>query len=138
MGSINYLVSKILQNIFFCVKQKKEFHTGFKQLEGKQWQKIWVNYPFNIAVAVCIYFLFRGWYELLPRVTLTFTWTCFAPRDEWHFQSPFSSWGMEHLGTLALCITMTHFRIILLAHCQLGHHWSLLCQLGTLGSTDAH
>jgi len=35
MGSINCLVTDILQNIFFCVQQKKENHTGLKQLEGE-------------------------------------------------------------------------------------------------------
>jgi len=30
MGSINCLVTDILQNIFFCVQQKKEIHTGLK------------------------------------------------------------------------------------------------------------
>jgi len=30
-----HLVSDIHQNIFFCVQQKKEIHTGFEQLEGK-------------------------------------------------------------------------------------------------------
>jgi len=35
MGSINCLFANILQNIFFCVHQKKETHTGLKQLEGE-------------------------------------------------------------------------------------------------------
>jgi len=35
MGSINCLVTDILQNIFFCVQQKKEIHTGLKQVEGE-------------------------------------------------------------------------------------------------------
>jgi len=34
MGSINGLVTHILQNIFYCVEQKKEIHTGLEQLEG--------------------------------------------------------------------------------------------------------
>jgi len=34
MGPVNYLVTDILQNIFICVQQKKEIHTGLKQLEG--------------------------------------------------------------------------------------------------------
>ncbi len=29
----NYLVTNILQNIFFCVQQKKETYTGLEQLE---------------------------------------------------------------------------------------------------------
>jgi len=36
MGSIECLVTNILQNIFFCVQQKKETHTGLKQLEGEE------------------------------------------------------------------------------------------------------
>jgi len=36
MGSINCLFTIILQNIFFCVQQTKEIHTGSKQLEGEQ------------------------------------------------------------------------------------------------------
>jgi len=35
MGSINCLVTNGLQNIFFCVQQKKETHTGLEQLEGE-------------------------------------------------------------------------------------------------------
>jgi len=31
---INCLVTDILQNIFFCVQQKKKNHTGLEQLEG--------------------------------------------------------------------------------------------------------
>jgi len=38
LGSINCLVTDILLNIFFCVQQKKEVHTGLKQL---------LNYSFN-------------------------------------------------------------------------------------------
>jgi len=34
MGSINCLVTHILQNIFFCVPQKTG--TGLKQLEGEE------------------------------------------------------------------------------------------------------
>jgi len=33
-GLINCLVTNILQNIFLCVQQKKEIHTGLKQLDG--------------------------------------------------------------------------------------------------------
>ncbi len=29
------LVTNILQNIIFCVKQKKETHTGLNQVEGE-------------------------------------------------------------------------------------------------------
>jgi len=35
LWSINCLITDILQNIFFCVQQKKETHTGLKQLEGE-------------------------------------------------------------------------------------------------------
>jgi len=35
MVSINCLVTNILQNIFFCVQQKIEIHTGLEQLEGE-------------------------------------------------------------------------------------------------------
>ncbi len=31
----NCLVTNILQNIFFCVQQKKETHTGLAQHEGE-------------------------------------------------------------------------------------------------------
>ncbi len=30
------LVTKILQNIFVCIWQKKEIHTGLEQLEGEK------------------------------------------------------------------------------------------------------
>jgi len=33
--SINYSVTAILQNIFVCVQQKKEFHAGLEQHEGE-------------------------------------------------------------------------------------------------------
>ncbi len=35
MATINVLVTNILQNMFFCVQQKKETHTGLEQVEGK-------------------------------------------------------------------------------------------------------
>jgi len=35
MGYINDLVTDILQNIVFCVQQKREIHTGLKQLKGE-------------------------------------------------------------------------------------------------------
>ncbi len=33
MATVNHLVTHIIQNIFFCVQQKKEAHTGLEQLE---------------------------------------------------------------------------------------------------------
>ncbi len=33
MDTVICLVTNILQNIFFCVQQKKESHTGLEQLE---------------------------------------------------------------------------------------------------------
>jgi len=33
--------------LFLCVQQKKEIHTGFKQLEGCKW---WKNYSFKIFI----------------------------------------------------------------------------------------
>jgi len=36
MGPINCLVNNILQNIFFCVRQKKEICTDLEQLEVEQ------------------------------------------------------------------------------------------------------
>jgi len=35
MGPVNFLVTDIIQNILFCVQQKKDIHTGLKQLEGE-------------------------------------------------------------------------------------------------------
>jgi len=35
-NQINFLVTDILQNIFFCVQQKKETHTGLEQPEGEE------------------------------------------------------------------------------------------------------
>ncbi len=34
MATSNCLVTNIIQNKLFCVKQKKETHTGLEQLEG--------------------------------------------------------------------------------------------------------
>ncbi len=36
MGAANCLITNIFQNIFFCVKQKKETHTVLEQLEGEE------------------------------------------------------------------------------------------------------
>jgi len=36
MGTRNYLDASILQNIFFCVQQKKETQTGLEQIESDQ------------------------------------------------------------------------------------------------------
>ncbi len=35
MATVNCMVNNILQNIIFCVQQKKETHTGLEQLEGE-------------------------------------------------------------------------------------------------------
>jgi len=35
MATVNCLVTNILQNIFFCVQQNKETHTGLLKLEGE-------------------------------------------------------------------------------------------------------
>ncbi len=35
MATINYLVSNTFQNIFFCVQQKTEIHTGLELHEGE-------------------------------------------------------------------------------------------------------
>jgi len=35
MGSINCLVTDIIQNVFLCVQQEKEIHTSLKQLDGE-------------------------------------------------------------------------------------------------------
>jgi len=35
MVAVNSLVINILRNIFFCVQQKKETHTGLEQHEGE-------------------------------------------------------------------------------------------------------
>jgi len=40
----NCLVPIVLQNIFLCVQQKKETHTGLQQLEDFHF---WVEYPFK-------------------------------------------------------------------------------------------
>ncbi len=32
---VNCLITNILQNIFFCVQQKKETHTGLKRHKGE-------------------------------------------------------------------------------------------------------
>jgi len=32
--TVNSLITNILQNIFFCVQQKKETHTGLEQAAG--------------------------------------------------------------------------------------------------------
>jgi len=34
-GCVNSLVTDILQNIFFCVQQEKDTHTGLEQLENE-------------------------------------------------------------------------------------------------------
>ncbi len=46
----NCSVSHILQNIFLCVQQNKDIHTGLELLEGEQIMTefyFWVNYPFK-------------------------------------------------------------------------------------------
>ncbi len=35
MATINCLVTNIFQNIFYCVPQRKETHTGLGQVEGE-------------------------------------------------------------------------------------------------------
>jgi len=39
MGGVNCLVTNILQNILFCVQQKKETRTGLEQHKGEQIDK---------------------------------------------------------------------------------------------------
>jgi len=40
MGTSNFLVTHVLQNIFFCVQQKKEIHTGLEQLKCEEMMAI--------------------------------------------------------------------------------------------------
>ncbi len=35
MGTINFLITSILQNIFICVQHKKETYTGLERHEGE-------------------------------------------------------------------------------------------------------
>ncbi len=42
MGTRNYLVASILQNIIFCVQQLKETCTGLEQYEGEQIMPIFI------------------------------------------------------------------------------------------------
>jgi len=47
----------ILQNIFFCVQQKKETHTGMNSLKVFKWWQIFnfgVEYPFKKALWVTL------------------------------------------------------------------------------------
>ncbi len=50
----NCSVSHILQNIFLCVQQNKDIHTGLELLKGggELWQNFhfWVNYPFKTLI----------------------------------------------------------------------------------------
>ncbi len=49
MATTNCLLTNILQNIFFCVQQMKETHTGLEQHEGgvnDDSFHFWVNYGF--------------------------------------------------------------------------------------------
>ncbi len=49
MGSVNSLITSILQNIFFYVQHKKQASNDTKL---SKWQKFhfWVNYPFNCCI----------------------------------------------------------------------------------------
>ncbi len=47
METINCLIASILQNILFCVQQKKETHTGLEWHEQWQYFYFWVNYLFK-------------------------------------------------------------------------------------------
>jgi len=57
-GHHNCLIPDILQNIFFCVQQKKENHRGLEQLHGDSIiTKYCVKYPFNVfKKSVYLYF----------------------------------------------------------------------------------
>ncbi len=35
MAAVNYLISRILHNIFFYAQEKKKTHTGLEQLKGE-------------------------------------------------------------------------------------------------------
>ncbi len=58
MASVNCLITNILQNIGFCVQQKKEIHTGLEQL--KCWHNFifWVNDPFKLCDGFVIIILY--------------------------------------------------------------------------------
>ncbi len=55
----NCSVSHILQNIFLCVQQNKDIHTGLELLEGE---------------SMVTEFSFFGW--TIPLTGLTFQWFC--------------------------------------------------------------
>jgi len=53
-GAQRLLVTDVLQNIYVCVQQKKETHSGLKHLEGEYMMTEFdfeVNYPFNKNIA---------------------------------------------------------------------------------------
>ncbi len=55
MATINYTVSQILQNIFFCVQQKKETHTwGWINVFIFRWtvslRRIWIPEPLKVKL----------------------------------------------------------------------------------------
>ncbi len=35
LGTVNFVFTNILQNIFICVQQLKEIYTGLEQLKGE-------------------------------------------------------------------------------------------------------
>ncbi len=50
MVSQNSLVTNLLTNIFLCVRQNKDIHTGWNHLRVSKWRQnlhFWVNYSFN-------------------------------------------------------------------------------------------
>ncbi len=47
MATVKCLFTSILQNILFCVQQKKEIRTGLRMCKWWQSFHVWVNDPFN-------------------------------------------------------------------------------------------
>ncbi len=60
MGAANCLITNIFQNIFFCVKQKKETHTVLEQLEGEEIITIFI-FGWTIPLRMMILYEYGTW-----------------------------------------------------------------------------
>ncbi len=60
MGAANCLITNIFQNIFFCVKQKKETHTVLEQLEGEEIITILI-FGWTIPLRMMILYEYGTW-----------------------------------------------------------------------------
>ncbi len=95
----NCSVSHILQNIFLCIQQNKDIHTGWNYLRVSKWWhnfQFWVNYPFKYIPSCSSNHSMIS--ERVICLLLSNKVVCYFLNHRWYT----SEYTQKHLTTLSL------------------------------------